>query len=505
MDLYGLDVSTNSVGGYFSSEQLDLLSIVQCQTHKEVVDFLRQCKQLSGVFTDEDIHNFINQDLEQLKRNIFKSYQDTLVPHNSNRPEILDNTLCRLGIKQEDMDVIKRIFSNGKTPETLSYISTYIESRYPNNYDEIFNQTHQFISLERDQNKDVGLYDELVLLNDKLSMFDTLLVGSGRPDVVINELFDKNDKDRFDFYFAKRDLDFAYRNNKHIRFHSLLTKGANEKLFVGRTKEEVLQTLTDYVKATIDFVRDYNNTHKLVDGTQVINSIDLFNEIVSFNKNDQGEYENIWEKNYGITIQDICKVFTYAKEHKPEGVSYLYNEPFLEDADRRKKVFEVLQSINDTSNGLIDTLGSQMHITFGTSNEQIESCFSDFKGLQDNKNMNIQITEFDLSLSERETLKVMKDNISYEQIYAMKRDRVDNISSMINNSGLKLNGVSYWSLTDNIDCNLERVRTNLLNKGVISDIKQVPTVCGGLIPTSKQYANMINNVNEVNVIDNKKR
>ena len=99
----------------------------------------------------------------------------------------------------------------------------------------------------------------------------------------------------------------------------------------------------------------------------------------------------------------------------------------------------------------------------------------------------------------------MKDNISYEQIYAMKRDRVDNISSIINNSGLKLNGVSYWSLTDNVDCNLERVRTNLLNKGVISDIKQVPTVCGGLIPTSKQYVNMINNVNEVNVIDNKKR
>lgn len=504
MDLYGLDVSTNSVGGYFSSEQLDLLSIIQCQTHKEVVDFLRQCKQLSCVFNDEDIHNFINQDLEQLKRNIFKNYRDTLVSHNSNRPEILDNTLCRLGIKQEDMDVIKRIFSNGKTPETLSYISTYIKSRYPNNYEKIFNQTHQFISLERDQNKDVGLYDELVLLNDKLSMFDTLLVGSGRPDVVINELFDEN-RDRFDFYFAKRDLDFAYKNNKHIRFHSLLTKDANEKLFVGRTKEEVLQTLTDYVKATIDFVRDYNNTHKLVDGTQVINSIDLFNEIVSFNKNDQGEYENIWEKNYGITIQDICKVFTYAKEHKPEGVSYLYNEPFLEDADRRRKVFEVLQSINDTSNGLIDTLGSQMHITFGTSDEQIESCFSDFKRLQDNKNMNIQITEFDLSLSERETLKVMKDNISYEQIYAMKRDRVDNISSIINNSGLKLNGVSYWSLTDNVDCNLERVRTNLLNKGVISDIKQVPTVCGGLIPTSKQYANMINNVNDVNVIDNKKR
>lgn len=73
------------------------------------------------------------------------------------------------------------------------------------------------------------------------------------------------------------------------------------------------------------------------DGTSVINAIDLFNELVSFNKNEKGEYENIWETKYGITIEDICRVFSYAKEHKPDGVNYLYNEPFLEDAARRKK------------------------------------------------------------------------------------------------------------------------------------------------------------------------
>ena len=82
------------------------------------------------------------------------------------------------------------------------------------------------------------------MVNESLSTFDTLLVGSGKPDVVINELLDDGNKGKFDFYFAKRDLDFALKNNKHIRFHSLLTKGANEKLFNGRTKEEILETLT---------------------------------------------------------------------------------------------------------------------------------------------------------------------------------------------------------------------------------------------------------------------
>lgn len=501
MDMYRLNVSSNNIGGYFSSEQLELLSIVQCQTYEEIVAFVYQCKQLNGVFSKEDLQNFITQDLEQLKRNVFKSYQDTLVSHNSDRQVVLDNTLYHLGIKQEDIEVVKRAYTD-KSIEGMRYIREYIKNRYPNNYEEIFKQAHRFISTERDQNKMPNLYDEFVLLNQRLSTFDTLLVGSGKPEVVINDFFSEDSRERFDFYFANRDLDFAKKNNKHIRFHSLLTKGAAESLFVGKTKEEILETLTAYVKTTIDFVNEYNFNHKLADGTPVINSIDLFNEIVSFDKNAQGKYENIWETKYGISIQDICRVFQYAKEHKPGGVSYLYNEPFLEDTERRRKVFEVLQSINSTSNGLIDTLGSQMHITFGTSDEQIQECFRDFKFLQDNQGMNIQITEFDLSLSERETLKTIGDNpqFSYEQVHTMKRGRIDSISSIINNSGVKLNGISYWSLTDHIDCNLERVRTNLLNKGIINDIRQVPTVCGGLIPTSQQYINAINH--NANLNDN---
>lgn len=40
---------------------------------------------------------------------------------------------------------------------------------------------------------------------------------------------------------------------------------------------------------------------------------------------------------------------------------------------------------------------------------------------------------------------------------------------------------------------IERVRTKLLSKDAINDISQVPTVCGGLIPTSSQYTNLYNN------------
>ena len=487
MDKYSLDVFSDNIGGYFSSEQVDMLSIIQCKSYKELIEFIYGCVQLKGVFKKEDFYDFTNYDLDRLKRIVFQSYQNTFILHNSSRVDILDNTLSKLGIKGEDANLIKDIYLNGKSFENLEYIRTYIMEKYPESYEDIFRSVHRFVSLERDQNKESNLYDEMMLLNGNLSFFNTLLIGSGKIDVVMNELFDEDNMDKFDFYFAKRDLDFAFKNNKHVRFHSLLTKGANEKMFDGRSKEEILEILKTYVRVSIDFVNEYNNTHKLSDGTPVINAVDLFNEIVSFDKNVNYEYENIWESKYGITIEDICNVFFYAKEHRLDGVSYLYNEPFLEDGQRRKKVFGVLQSINDISPGLIDTLGSQMHITFGTSDEQIRDCFRDFKLLQDGLGLNIQITEFDLSLSERETLKTIGENpqISYEQVYQFKKRRIEDISSIINDSGVRLSGVSYWSLTDKIDCNLERVRTNLLKKGSISCISEVPTVCGGLIPTER--------------------
>lgn len=504
MNLYNLNISSNNVGGYFSSEQLDLLSIIECQTYEDIINFVYKCDQLKGVFSRNDLKNFVYQDFEQLKRFVFKTYQNTLVPHDSDKEVVLNNTLYRLGLNEEEMDVIKRAYSHGKSPEIIKYIAGYIQSKYPNNYVEIIKQVHHFISTERDQNKNSDLYDELVYIYNNLSTFDTLLIGSGKPEIVINDLLSDDNKDKFDFYFAQRDLDFAFKNNKHVRLHSFLTKNACEQLFVGKTKEEILQTLTNYVKASVDFVNNYNSTHRLNDGTPIISAIDLFNELVSFDKNERGEYENIWETKYGITIEDICRVFDYAKEHKPDGVSYLYNEPFLEDTERRKKVIETLQQINSKTNGLIDTLGSQMHITFRTSNEQLQSCFSDFKDLQETQGLKIQITEFDLSLGESETLKTIGDNpeFSYEQVYDIKKQRLGEISTIINNSGVRLSGISYWSLTDKIDCNLERVRTNLLNKGIITNINQVPTVCGGLIPTTSQYVNVIEENNYQNVSEN---
>lgn len=501
MDLYFLNVASNSVGGYFSSEQLEMLSIIQCQTPEELRAFISGCHQFSAAFIEKNSEEFASimksiddaekgigdakENLEAAKKKVFECYQKTFAPHRSSKRVIIENLLQHLGIPKEAAGITDSTYPG------IAQIMDNIKRRYPDQYKEMIKEAHKFVSVERDQNKMDGLYKDFVLINELLSTFDTLLVGSAKPEIVINTALDEGESEHFDFYFAERDLDFALRNNKHVRLHSLFTKTATE-LFKGKSKPEIIRLLKAYVKATIDFINEYNSKHTLADGSPVITAIDLFNELVSFEKNSAGVYENIWESQYGITIEDLCEIFEYAKEHKPPGVSYLYNEPFLENPERRKKVIEVLKEINKTAIGLIDTLGSQMHITLAAKEKQIEDCFADFKDLQSELDIHIQITEFDLSLGAREATKVIGDppELSYTDVYYEKQAKIGRISSIINESGVKLSGVSYWSLTDNVDCNLERVRDSLLKDGTIQDDSQLPTVCGGLIPTSAQYFNL---------------
>ena len=66
MDLYNLDINTNNVGGYFSSEQLELLSIIQCQTYDELLSFIKKSQQLSNAFSKEEWQKFSQKDIKIL-------------------------------------------------------------------------------------------------------------------------------------------------------------------------------------------------------------------------------------------------------------------------------------------------------------------------------------------------------------------------------------------------------------------------------------------------------
>lgn len=46
---YSLNVDSPIKGGYFSSEQIDLLSIIQCQSIDELMGFIANCDQINHV------------------------------------------------------------------------------------------------------------------------------------------------------------------------------------------------------------------------------------------------------------------------------------------------------------------------------------------------------------------------------------------------------------------------------------------------------------------------
>lgn len=478
-----MNVDSPIKGGYFSSEQIDLLSIIQCQSIDELMRFILNCDQINRV---NGIFESINgMDLESAKRSIFKSYQNSMVYHDQGLDASRMNRFNYLRITSEE--------------ELMSVI----DKSHPRSQ-EILSLNHHFISEERDQTKSIS-YEEMETLNSQLPLFNSMLIGSGKIYKVINK-YDTNKDTKYDFYFAKRDLDFAYKNGKQVRFHSLLVKD-DGKIFNEKSKEEIMDIIKEYVKQSIDFINDYNSSHKININDKeeaVINAVDLFNEIVSFDKNEKGEYYNIWEQKYGISLPELMSCFEYALVNKPEGVNYLYNEPFLEDDQRRQKVFETLAQ---TTPGLIDTLGSQMHITITQDIDSIRRCFADFKKLQESTGKKIQITEFDMCLGRSDVPRVFGPNadISLERVYQEKDKKISEISSAINESGVKLSGVSYWSLTDGIDCNLERIRSNALSNHQISNVNEIPTVCGGLIPTHKKIVKnnelnqMVSNSNQSNV------
>lgn len=460
MNMYSLEIDSPIVGGYFSSEQIDLLSIIQCQSIAELQEFLTKCDQINHISGLADLlATYPEEQQEEAKRLVFEAYQDTMVYHTQSKEDSRIRRLQYLGLSQEELMKV-------------------IEKTHPQS-EEILSLNHHFVSEERDQLKSDEMYSELSTINAHLPFFNSMLIGSGKIYNVVNKY---NRDKKFDFYHAERDLNFAHKNGKQVRYHALLVKD-DCGLFEGKSKEQIKELIKEYVKASIDFINDYNKSHEVeIDGQKrpVINAVDIFNEIVSFEKNDKGEYYNIWEEKYGITMPELVEYFKYALENKPQGVAYLYNEPFLEDDQRRQKVIEVLKEINNLSPGLIDTLGSQMHITITQDLEGIRRSFADFKQLQ-TEGYNIQITEFDMSLGRTEINRVFGPNatVSLEQVYQEKGRRVGEISRIVRDSGVKLQGVSYWSLTDGVDCNLERIRTNPNNS-------HVQTACGGLIGTHKK-------------------
>lgn len=391
---------------------------------------------------------------------------------------VLESALKHSGIIAEEVDSYISVFQN----DGYEGIKKKLKAEHPESYDIFTEKAHRFIGTERDQMTSIT-YEELSGLNDILSNHNTILIGAGRYYDVTKKMYDEHipDMGKYDFYYAQRGLNFGYKNGMYARYHTLLDKQTMEEHLIGKQKEDVLRELQEYVKESIDFISKYNEEHK-INGKGVICSVDLFNEIISFDE----PYRNMWQELYGISNEELVSIFKYALENKPDGVTYVYNEPFLENPERRQVVIEQLSRINEIVHGLIDTIGTQMHIEMTQNTEDIRKCFCDLKKLEE-LGIGTQITEFDMCLperfmfnengkarSEKELVELInrKSGISVESMAEFKKIRINEISEAIKQTGIKLDGITYWSISDTLDHNLERTNRKTYEQSLQRDVAQ---------------------------------
>ncbi len=482
MQAFSLKLESPINGIYLNSETIELLSIIQCENIGELKDFAINCSQLN--ISEEDLTSWNDNDIENIKRKLVEQYKSTLVSMEQgikNRRSVLELTLRHSGITADEVDSYISVFQNNG----YEGIKKKLKAEHPESYDIFTEKAHRFIGTERDQMTSIT-YEELSGLNDILSNHNTLLIGAGRYYDVTKKMYDEHipNMKKYDFYYAQRGLDFCYKNGMYARYHTLLDKQTMEEHLIGKQKEYVLGELQEYVKTSIDFISKYNEEHK-INGKGVICSVDLLNEIISFDE----PYRNMWQELYGISNEELVSIFQYALENKPDGVTYVYNEPFLENPERRKVVIEQLSRINELAPGLIDTIGTQMHIEMTQNIDDIRQCFEEFKRLKQ-LGIGTQITEFDMCLPERFMFdengkirseqdlveiingKISKSGITIGSIAEFKSMRMDEISKAIEETGIQLDGITYWSISDTLDHNLERTNRKTYEQGLQRDIAQ---------------------------------
>lgn len=479
MKKFSLEIDTSINGIYLNSETIELLSIIQCKNIKELQDFARNCSQLD--LSEENINSWNEQSIEDIKRDLFEKYKGTLIPLKrsiEDRRSVFESVLKHSGIPEDEVSAYISEFENNG----YEGIKKKLQQEYPEKYAEFVEKQHRFIASERDQITEIS-YEEMSAINDNLSNHNTVLVASGRYYDITNKLYNENvhNMQKYDFYYAKRGLDFCYKNGMHVRYHTLLDKQTMEEHLIGKPKEEVLSELQEYVKQSVNFISEYNKNHQ-IGGKGIISSVDLFNEMISFDE----PYRNMWQELYGISNEELANIFQYAQQNKLEGVTYVYNEPFLENPERRKTVLEQLQQLNELSPGLIDTIGTQMHIEMTQDIESIRQCFEDLG----KTGLNVQITEFDMCLperfmfdekgnirSEKELVQIInskleKSGITIETVADFKAMKMQEIANVIKETGIDLEGITYWSTSDTLDHNLERTNIKTFEQGLNREVAQ---------------------------------
>lgn len=466
-ELASLQLNTSKNGIYLSQQQIDLLMITELKSKEELKNYVENiCGQFPNMTVEDIVSNYRSiqtlDELEEAKKELYKKYQGSLISYLDNAKmngiEQAKVKLEKLGITAQEQDACLSFISQGKIEDAYKYL----QQRHGVGF---ITQFNRYMKDDFENVKSVS-YEEMKSLSNLISndpSIDTIIIATGKFD---NTIYQSSNGKVFDPYLTEKALYYCMSHNKHMRYHALFDQSHVDNLLRQgkglKDHDKILAEMKFFVKKSIDFIEE--NNKQLADGSKVINTVEIFNELVEKNKsNKDSSYDMVWEKNFGITIDEIISCFDDIK--KPVGVEFMYNETTLTESQRKRdKVEEVLFEIDKLSPNLIDSFGDQMHLSdkdvmTEKGKQNLVETAKMLKRIQDGKllidgkiktikSKKTECTEHDFHF-ENEFLKnyeIAKNNGNVSSLWNIKRNMQDYIGDCYLSNGVEFQRSTYWTL-----------------------------------------------------------
>jgi hypothetical protein len=491
-----LNLGQDGSGIYLSTQQIDMILLVNISSVEEFNDFIKECHQLPMNFSVEDV---TEENLEEKKRELFEYYKSTyddfrdyLGYSKANAKKVrVERNIKRLNLPRDIEEAVLNGINNNDLQRVCDYISVL-----PNGED-IINRINRFIVLDYENVKSIS-YEEILELSELLkrdASIDTIISIGAKYDMTMKCGLDG--KMHFDSYFLDRALKLCKLFNKHMRYHSLFDRSTAEDFkAAGLSKEQVMEELKRFSDGFFEYLERHGET--LEDGTRLINSVELFNELLVFNPHDKSKNtREVWKEYFGIELKDLYS-FIYINDDSeerisrvPDGVDAMYNETMLEESnDRISAAYSLISRICLDRPGLIKVFGNQLHVADTLFDQEniglLEHSAAIMKRIKDTLGIDVRISEFDLYMSPSLVINCNIHDIDGKYLQLKKYGYLREIERIFTDAGLSFESVDYWSLYDMVDHNLRRSIESKAREGI--DISLIDNLHAGLFPKGMDIA-----------------
>ena len=448
------DLDVDNLGITLNEQDIDLMMIANATTPSELQTALEKITNINIEISDIEIDE---KQFKQLRQHVFDSYIASLTSRN----KYYANPGIKLSKKIEYLRN-SGIFSSEELQRSDSILQSGDINQILNNLNNTFSRDrlHQIFQTM----KDYSPIEKAGIIGTDLETYQRMYqeMNSKYNSITIDESAKYGNvalpDGTFDFSHLQKTLDFAKASEKQVRLNTLLFyMDCPDNLYnlpvTEENKQKVKQILSDYVEQITSFIKD--NGYE-----ETVRSIDVFNELLNrfamdgdtpyqyrgdiLQDSNLRDFDNIksgWLK--FLNVEDLCDVIAIARKNLPN-TDFMYNDDNLIDFRKIPATTELLKRIRqyeiDHGVGLIDSIGTQMHIDNGVTKGQIIDMFNALGQY----GLPIEITEFDMAmisnidgLSEDEinNLRIQKMEDFFDAIIKCKE--TDNIR-----------GFTIWSKTD---------------------------------------------------------